>query len=204
MATYSYLRVSSTHQDELNQKQGVDKKAKELGLNIDKYITDKVSGIKDPSERNLGKLLRLLKRDDVLIVSEISRLSRSIFATFRIFEQLLNKGVKLYSVKENFVLNDSVQSKVMIFAFGLAANIERDMISQRTKEALALRKAQGVRLGRPPFSKSKTNKLDPYKNKIIIWLKKGFSKACIARKVHCVDKTLRKYIVANNLASQNS
>lgn len=141
---YAYLRVSTTAQDEQNQRLGVDNKAAKLGLRIDKYIIDRVSGTKEPSVRNLGKLIRRLEEGDILIISELSRLGRRLFILFRILENLLKQGIHVYSVKENFVLDNSLQSKAMIFSFGLASEIERDMISQRTKEALAYRKSIGV------------------------------------------------------------
>lgn len=194
---YAYLRVSSAHQDEQNQRQGVDLKAQSLGITIDKYIIDKVSGVKEPKVRNLGKLLARLKSGDILIISELSRLGRRLFMLFRIIENLMNKGIILYSVKENFTLDGSIQSKTLIFAFGLAAEIERNLISARTQEALAYKKAQGVKLGRPIGAKTKHHKLEPYHDDIIRWLKKGWPKAKIARKCHVCDKTLRKYLKTN-------
>ena len=179
---YAYLRVSSTAQDEQNQRQGVDVKAKKLGLSIDKYIIDKVSGIKEPKQRNLGKLIRRLKQGDVVIISELSRLARRVFMLFRILEKIISKKVLLYSVKENFTLDNSLQSNAMIFAFGLAAEIERELISQRTKEALTLKRKQGVILGRPRGSKTKHDKIDIVKGESSMWLKKGWSKAKISRR----------------------
>lgn len=196
---YAYLRVSTTIQDEQNQRQGVDLKAERLGLKIDKYIIDRVSGTKEPEQRNLGKLLWRATSGDIIIISEMSRLGRRLFMLFRILEDLLNKGVHVYSVKENFTLDNSLQSKAMIFAFGLAAEIERDMISARTKEALAYRKSLGVVLGRPKGSKTKHHKLEPYREKIEKWRAKGWSKAKIARKTKVCDKTLWKYMNQNSL-----
>lgn len=191
---YAYLRVSTAEQDEQNQRLGVDNKAKQLGLCIDKYVVDHISGTKDPNERRLGRLLKRIKPGDTLIISELSRLGRRLFMLFRILEELLNKGVKVYSVKDGYALDETIQSKVIAFAFGMAAEIERDMISQRTKEALALRKKMGVKLGRPYGSKTKNHKLDPHRDKIARWYRKGWAKAKIARRVHCTDKTLRRYI----------
>lgn len=196
---YAYLRVSTTIQDEQNQRQGVDLKAEKLGLHIDKYIIDRVSGTKEPDQRNLGKLLRRAKTGDIIIISEMSRLGRRLFMLFRIMEELLNKGVQVYSVKENFTLDNTLQGKTLIFAFGLAAEIERDMISARTREALAYRKSLGVVLGRPKGSKTKHHKLDPYREKIEKWRAKGWSKAKISRKTKVCDKTLRKYMNQNSL-----
>lgn len=194
---YCYLRISTSLQDEQNQRQGVENKAKQLGIKIDKYIIDKVSGTKEPSERNLGRLLRKMKKNDIIIVSEISRLARRLMMLFRIVEIIQKKEVKLYSVKENFALDNSIQSTVIVFAFGLASSIERDMITLRTKEALAYKKAQGVKLGRPVGSKTKNHKLNPYKDKIIKLYNKGWSKSKLARKFKVCNKTMRKYIKEN-------
>ncbi len=192
---YAYLRVSSKIQDEKNQLQGVEEKARLLNIKIDKIIVDKVSGVKSPEQRNLGKLLKRIKQGDILIVSELSRLGRSIFMLFSIIESLQKKGICLYTVKENLTLDDSIQTKAILFAFGLSAEIERKLIVERTKEALNLRKEQGIKLGRPVGSKNKTNRLDSQKNRIKRMLKLGFSKEKICRKIKCSSKTLRKYLL---------
>lgn len=191
---YGYLRVSTLEQDEANQKQGIKQKAADLSLHIDKYIVDKKSGIKEPNERNLGKLIKRLKPGDIIIVSEISRLSRRLFMLFRILENLLNKDIKVYSVKDSYNLDNSLQSKVLAFAFGIAAEIERDMISMRTKEALALRKSMGIKLGRPKGAKTKVHKLDRYKQQIVIKYTAGISKLKLSKYYKVSYKTMRKYI----------
>lgn len=196
---YAYLRVSTDRQDEQNQKQGVDSKAEQLGVTIDKYIIDHVSGTKDPNERNLGKLIRRAKQGDIILISEISRLARRIYMLFRILETLLEKGVKVYSVKDGYSLDGTIQSKVLAFAFGMAAEIERDMMSKRTKEALAFRKQQGVKLGRPIGSKTRNHKLDRYRNRIINYKAASMSIAKMSRLCKVTDKTMRKYIAAMNL-----
>ena len=138
MAVYAYLRVSTGKQDSDNQKKGVEELAKRLGLKIDKYIDDEnVSGTKEPEKRELGKLMKKLKPGDVLLAGEISRLGRSLFMVMRILEYCMNHDVKVYTAKDGYELGDNIQSKVLAFAFGLAAEIEREMISRRTKEALA-------------------------------------------------------------------
>lgn len=194
MTTYAYLRVSSFHQDEDNQRTGVEAKAKQINQRIDKYIIDKVSGTKEPDERNLGKLLRRINKDDIIIVSEISRLGRKLFMIIQIINKILEKQAVLYSVKENFVVGDNIQSKVLIFAFGLAAEIERNLISQRTKEALQLRKSQGKHLGRKFGTKINFRKLNDNKDKILRYYQKGMSKAKLARKYKVCHKTIRKYL----------
>lgn len=147
---YGYLRVSSDDQDVNSQKQGVDKFAKDHNWEIAKYISDEgVSGGKDPDKRKLGPLLKLIKEGDIIICSEISRLGRDLYMVMDILHFCMEKKAKIYTVKDNFVLGDDIQSKVLAFAFGLAAEIERQMIRQRTKEGLRMRVKLGVLVGRP-------------------------------------------------------
>ncbi|MBQ6203635.1 MAG: recombinase family protein [Prevotella sp.] len=147
---YGYLRVSTDEQDVQSQKQGVVAFAKSKGWGVDEYITDEgVSGGKDPDKRNLGPLLKKLQKDDIVIASEISRLGRDLYMVMDILHFCMKTGCKIYTVKDNFSLDDNVQSKVLAFAFGLAAEIERQMIRQRTREGLRLRMKLGVLLGRP-------------------------------------------------------
>lgn len=195
-----YLRVSSVPQDVENQKQGVIALADRLNLTVDKYIIDDgISGTTEPEKRNLGRLLRRVHEGDVILISELSRLARNMLMMFRIVDMLLKKRVKLYSVKDNFTLYDSIQSKVLVFAFGLAAQIERDLISARTKEALARKKEMGVHLGRPFGSKIQNKKLEYNRKKIIKWLEQCKPKVYIAKKCKVTDKTLRKWLKANGL-----
>lgn len=138
LMVYGYIRVSTDHQDCKNQKLGIETKAAILGLKIDKYIEDAgVSGTKEPDERALGGCLRQLRSGDVIICSELSRLGRKLFMIMRILEQCMQIGAKLYTVKDGYELGDNIQSKVLAFAFGSSAEIERELISQRTREALA-------------------------------------------------------------------
>lgn len=193
---YAYLRVSTDDQTCQNQRLGVESLAKKLGLTIDKYIIDDgISGVCDPKKRNLGRLLRSMRPGDVLLCSEISRLGRKLLMVMEILNTLMQKECTLYTVKDNFTLGDNIQSKVLAFAFSLVAELERDLISMRTREALTRLKASGVKLGRPVGAKTQNHKLDQYREKIAKWYKHGWSKAKIARKCHCVDKTLRKYMI---------
>ncbi|MDR2003321.1 MAG: recombinase family protein, partial [Prevotella sp.] len=167
---YGYLRVSSDEQDINSQKQGVVKFAADKGWEIDKYITDEgVSGGKDPNKRNLGPLLKLLNKDDIIIASEISRLGRDLYMVMDILHFCMEKGCIIHTVKDKFTLGNDIQSKVLAFAFGLSAEIERQMIQQRTKEGLRLRMKMGVLLGRPYESKDGFNvtKLADVKEKLI-------------------------------------
>lgn len=194
---YAYLRVSTVLQDEENQRVGVDNYAKRQGLKIQKYIIDKVSGTKDPNRRNLGKLLKKLKAGDTLIISEISRLSRKLFDITTIINDFLNRNIHLHTVKENFDLGDNIQSKVIVFAFGLSAEIERTLLSERTRESLALCKARGQKLGRPVGAKTRHHKLDPYKVRLVHDYLKGVSISHLARRYKCANKTIKKYAEAH-------
>lgn len=195
MAVYAYLRVSTGKQDGDNQKLGIEDLANRLNLEIDEYIDDEgVSGTKEPEKRELGALLNKLKPGDVLLAGEISRLGRSLFMVMRILEHCMKNDVKVYTAKDGYELGDNIQSKVLAFAFGLAAEIEREMISRRTKEALAKKRAEGVILGRPKGRKSDRVKLSGKENEIAVLLKYGMSKVKIAEKMGVNRNTLYKFI----------
>jgi len=187
---YGYLRVSSDDQDVKSQKQGVEQFASQKNWTIEKYISDEgVSGGKDPSKRKLGPLLESLEKDDIIIVSEISRLGRDLYMVMDILHYCMKKGVIIYTVKDKFVLGDDIQSKVLAFAFGLAAEIERQMIRMRTKEGLRLRMKLGVLLGRGyGVLNSKYTIPDSAKDEIIKALEWGASSRGIAKKLG-VDRT---------------
>jgi DNA invertase Pin-like site-specific DNA recombinase len=194
---YGYIRVSTDAQDCQNQKIGIEEFARQRGLHINKWIEDQgVSGTKDPRKRNLGKLMKILKTGDHVIASEISRLGRELFMIFRILEFFSTNGISLDTIKDNYHLDSSITSKVLAFAFGMAAQIERDMISKRTIEGLAARKAKGVLLGRPINSTSTKRKLDAKEEQIKSLLQKNINYSAIARilKVHriTVANTVKK------------
>ena len=200
MAVYAYLRVSTDEQDSNNQRLGVDALAQRLGVTIDEYITDEgVSGTREPEKRELGALLSRLNRSDILLAGEISRLGRNLFMVMRILEHCMNEGVKVYTAKDGYELGDNIQSKVLAFAFGLAAEIERDMISRRTTEALARKKAQGVVLGRPVGRKSSKVKLTGRDEEIIQLRIEGLSKAAAARRLGVDRNTLSAYCAERGL-----
>lgn len=200
---YAYLRVSTDAQDTENQRTGVDNKAAALGLRIDKYVIDDgISGTKEPEKRALGGLLSVLQNGDVIIVSELSRFGRRLFMLFRILESLLDKGVKVYSVKDGYTLDNSIQSKVLAFAFGMAAEIERDMIAKRTKEALNRKRANGIHIGRPKGGRNRFHKLDGNESIIRSGLISGKTKAAISRRLGVSVPTLNKFIRENQLYQQ--
>jgi DNA invertase Pin-like site-specific DNA recombinase len=193
--TYGYLRVSTDEQDAQNQTLGIKSKAQQLGISISVWIEDSgVSGTKEPENRKLGVILNEMKEGDIIIASELSRLGRKTFMVMRILELCMKQGVKVYTVKDGYELGDNIQSKVLAFAFGLAAEIERDMISKRTKEALAKKRAEGIILGRPKGSKSKKNKLSGSEKKIKEMLKKGISQNKIACELGVHRHTINSFV----------
>ena len=149
---YGYIRVSTDKQTVENQRFEILTFAKRENLQIDGWVEETVSGTKDPSKRNLGPLLNDLRSGDLLICAELSRLGRSLFMILDVLNQCMKKNVRVWTIKDNYRLGDDISSKVLAFAFGLSAEIERNLISQRTKEALARKKAEGVVLGRPKGS----------------------------------------------------
>ena len=182
MTVYGYLRVSTDKQDCDNQKIGVENLARKRGLTIDRWIVDDgVSGTKAPEKRELGKLLKRIKSGDVIVCSELSRLGRKLFMIISILEHCMKTGAKVLTVKDGYELGDNMQSKVLAFAFGLVAELERDMISQRTKEALARRKADGKKLGRPAGSMNKKHVWDGKEKRILRLVDQGVGKVKIAR-----------------------
>ncbi|WP_291589682.1 recombinase family protein [Bacteroides sp.] len=144
----AYLRVSTGKQHLENQKEEIIRYASSKELTIDRWIEEVVSGKTSQNSRKLGKLIKSLKAGDVLIVTEISRLSRSLHEIMLIMKRCIDVGVVIHSTKERYIFDDSLNSKVLSFAFGLAAEIEHKLISQRTREALAVRKANGQHVGR--------------------------------------------------------
>lgn len=196
---YAYLRVSTDSQDTENQRTGVDAKARTLGLIIDKYIIDDgISGTKEPEKRALGGLLRKITRDDIIICSELSRLGRKLFMIMSILEHCMKVGAKVYTVKDNYELGDNIQSKVLAFAFALSAEIERDLISQRTKEAMARRRASGLYTGRKPGAKNLHHKLDGKEDMIRKMLLEGMSQRKVAKKLKVGATTINTFVKNNS------
>lgn len=194
--TYGYIRVSSDKQTVENQRFEIRNFCQREGLTIDDWIEETISGTKAYDKRALGKLLQRVGEGDLVICSEISRLGRNLFMIMEILNICMTKGVKVWTIKDNYRLGDDIQSKVMAFAFGLSAEIERNLIAQRTREAVARRRAEGVTLGRPKDSHTKIERYALYKHRYRVWalLEQGVPKAKIARicKVH--KETLRRFV----------
>jgi len=155
---YGYIRVSSDKQTVENQRFEINNFCERQNLKIDEWFEETISGTKAVEKRELGKLLKKMKKDDILICSELSRLGRSLFMIMDVLSACMKKEIQLWTIKDNYRLGSDISSKVLAFAFGLSAEIERNLISQRTKEALARKKAEGVILGRPNGRKSNPDK----------------------------------------------
>lgn len=189
----AYLRVSTGHQVLDNQRNEIEKYVKHNGIRVDKWATEVVSGTKRGRDRKIGALVRQLDRGDTLIVTEVSRLSRTLMDIMSIVGDLLQKGVVLYSVKDGYTFDDTINSKVLLFAFGLVAEIERNLISLRTKEALDLRRRQGVKLGRKTGSYRKMNILMENQERIKASLDGGSSIASICRRYRVSYTTFQRF-----------
>ena len=188
-----YLRVSTCKQHLANQQDEIRRFAESRDLKEDVWVNEIVSGKKREQERRLGNLLRRMKRGDTLIVTEMSRLSRSMTDLMAIMGKCLRKGIKIYTTKEKYSFDDSINSKVLCFAFGLVAEIERNLISMRTREALALRKAEGMVLGRRAGSYTKMNILIQNRFAVIEMLGKGQSIGEICRRYDLSRDTFAKF-----------
>jgi DNA invertase Pin-like site-specific DNA recombinase len=151
MATIGYLRVSTIKQDLENQRYAIEEYCKEQGLCPERYIEIEVSSRKSMKERRIEELLALLSKGDTLIVSELSRLGRSVGEVCQIVDRLIKKQVRLVAIKQGMTINGKhdMASKVMMTMFALMAELERDLISERTKQGLAVAKAKGKKLGNP-------------------------------------------------------
>jgi len=178
---YGYIRVSTDKQTVKNQRYEINQFCDNNLLTVNKWIEEIISGVKKPEERKLGKLIRKMKKNDVLICSELSRLGRNLLMIMGILNECMNRNIQVWTIKDNYRLGSDISSKVLAFAFGLSSEIERNLISQRTKEALARKKAEGAILGRPVGSKSRKKKLTGKESEIKVLLNKHVSKSGIAR-----------------------
>lgn len=193
---YGYIRVSSDKQTVENQRFEINNFCSKNNFVIDGWIEETISGTKAYSKRELGKLLKRIQKDDLIICAELSRLGRNLFMIMEILNICMTKECKVWTIKDNYRLGDDIQSKVLAFAFGLSAEIERNLISQRTKEALARKKAEGVILGRPVGRKLDESKykLYPKRNLIAELLQEGISRRKIAKICKVDRNTLCRFI----------
>ena len=193
---YGYIRVSSDKQTVENQRFEINQFCKREKLSIDGWIEETISGTKSYNKRQLGVLLKKIQKDDLIICAELSRLGRNLFMIMEILNICMTKEAKVWTIKDNYRLGDDIQSKVLAFAFGLSAEIERNLISQRTKEALARKKAEGVVLGLPKGRRSARDKYKLSGKETLIkeLMKEGISKREIAKICKVDRNTLARFL----------
>ena len=199
---YGYIRVSTDRQTIENQRFEINKFCQEENMIVDRWIKETISGAKSIEDRKLGRLLKRMKKDDVLVCTELSRLGRNLLMIMGILNQCMKNEVEVWTIKDNYRLGNDISSKVLAFAFGLSAEIERNLISQRTKEALARKRAEGVILGRPKGSKSSKTKLTGKERQIKELLDKKVSYSAIGRILNVHRLTVAKFAKEHGLVQK--
>lgn len=191
---YGYIRTSTDKQNNENQHFEIEQFAKNNNININKWIEETISSKKDLDKRKLGKLLKKIKNDDIIIASELSRLGRNLLQVMSILHHCMNIGCQIWTIKDNYRLGSDIQSKVLAFAFGLSAEIERNLISQRTKQSLDRLRAEGKHIGRPKGRKNTITKLTGKDSLIKTLLSQNIQKKQIAKMLKVDYTTLYKFI----------
>lgn len=191
---YAYIRISTNRQHQENQKYDIEQFANTNNLHIDKWIEETISSKKTLEERKLGKLIKKLKANDILITSEISRIGRNLLQIMSVLHHCMNIGCQVWTIKDNYRLGSDIQSKVLAFAFGLSAEIERNLISQRTKQCLARLRAENKHIGRPKGRKNTITKLTGKEELIEKLLAQNIKKTKIAEMLKVDYTTLYKYL----------
>ncbi len=194
--TYGYIRVSSDKQTVENQRFEINKFCAAHGMKIDNWIEETISGTKTYQSRKLGELLNNTQKGDTIICSELSRLGRNLFMIMEILNICMVRSCRLWTIKDGYHLGDDINAKVLAFAFGLSAEIERNLISQRTKEALARKRAEGVHIGRPVGRHTRIERLrlNKYHEQIVELVDSGKSLCFISRILNINRNSLRRYV----------
>jgi DNA invertase Pin-like site-specific DNA recombinase len=185
---YAYIRVSTDTQSVENQRFAIENYCKENSLLVNKWINETISGKIDVQRRKLGGLMNIIRKGDTIICSEISRLGRDMLMLMSVLNECVHKGVKIIAIKGNYRLENNLHSKIFAMAYSISSELEREFISQRTKDALARKKAEGVKLGHPVGVKNKNRKLLGKEHKISGLIKDKTSITQIAR-IFRVDRT---------------
>ncbi len=199
----AYIRISTAQQNSDNQREAILSYAQQQRITVDECITVEKSSQKSNRDRRVDELLELLKSGDLLIVSELSRLGRSVGQVVRIVDTLVKNGIHFIAIKENIIIKEKadMQTKVMVTMFSLFSEIERDLISERTKEALAGLKKRGVKLGRPKGTGGKS-KLDPHKEEIKELLRNGSTQVFIAKRFNTSSSNLHVWLKKQNFKNE--
>ena len=192
---FGYIRVSTTHQNLENQQLEIEKFCKLQGIKIDIWIEEKISGTKRPENRKLGKLImKSAQAGDLVISTEISRFGRSLIMIMNVLQHFLENGVSVWTIKDGYRLGNDIQSKVLAFAFGLSAEIERQLISERTKLGLNRARQEGKQIGRKKGRKSSIYKLSSSNDYIKKQILLGRTKSSLARELGVSWKTLDTHL----------
>lgn len=196
---YAYIRISTDKQNIENQRFEILKYADAKKLAIEEWVEETVSGVKSVKDRKIGMVLGQMKSEDILLVTELSRLGRNLMEVMAILNDCMERNVKVFTIKEGYELGNTINAKVLAFAFSLSAEIERNLISQRTKAALAKRKSEGKSLGRPKGSLNREVKLTGKEENIKILLSKKIGVTAIARLLEVNRLTVRNFIQTRKL-----
>lgn len=199
--TYGYIRVSSDKQTVENQRFEITRFCHQQDIHIDGWIEETISGTKSYKKRELGVLLAQIKQEDLIICTELSRLGRNLFMIMEILNICMTKECRVWTIKDNYRLGDDIQSKVLAFAFGLSAEIERNLISQRTKEALRRIKSEGKTLGRKTGARNKqlNQRCLECHDYICLRYEAGVSVPQIAREISVAKGTLYRYMAYSGI-----
>lgn len=196
---YAYIRVSTDRQTTENQRFEITTYCENNNIKIDKWINETISGSKQPEDRKLGKILKKMKKDDILLCTELSRLGRDVFMITSILNYCIKREIQIWTIKEKYRLGKDIICKLFAFGFGISAEIERELIRQRTLETMARLKAIGVKLGRPVGSKSKNKKLSGKENIILEMRNKKMLWSEIAKKLKVSKRTLSYFIAESKI-----
>ena len=196
---YAYIRISTDKQNIENQRFEILKYADAKKLAIEEWVEETVSGVKSVKDRKIGMVLGQMKSEDILLVTELSRLGRNLMEVMAILNDCMERNVKVFTIKEGYELGNTINAKVLAFAFSLSAEIERNLISQRTKAALSKRKSEGKLLGRPKGSLNKEVKLTGKEENIKMLLSKKIGVTAIARILEVNRLTVRNFIQTRKL-----
>ena len=194
---YGYIRVSTDSQTVQNQKIQIKKYCKDKRLHNIKWFSETISGTIAPEKRKLGELFEMVKEGDVIICTELSRLGRSMIMILNELDYCLKRNVKVVAIKENFTLDDSIACTALMLAFGLSAELERKLLSERTKMGLSRARLKGKRIGRQTGEKPHYFKLSPYKTKIRQYMKEGRSIYSMAKEFNVTWLTMKNFCTTN-------
>lgn len=190
----AYIRVSTQEQSYQGQRYEIETWCRQNGISVDKWVEEKVSGMRNVQDRTLGKVIGKMKEGDLLVCTELSRLGRNMMMVMSILNRCSEKNIRIRSIKDNFELSDSLQSKIIAFAFSLAAEIERNLIAERTREALAAKKAEGIKLGRPRGKSRERQRYDHMREYVLRMLEQKRPRREIAKRVGIHPNTLSRYL----------